>query len=340
MGIKNIFDKAKLNFSDFTENYVKGGKTSVITAIVSLVITFVICIAVFFASVQGAEKVLVPDVTGQTLTEALLKMQAKELYPKIQLKYSDVSGDKGTVLEQNPKPGAIVKAYRRITLTVSRGIAIDNIEDYVGKNADDVKSSLDLLFSGESSLVEVAPFVYVKNENAPGTIIAQYPEAGTPFAEKTKLQFVVSSGTESEKIEMPELEGLNIEQLLSVMAENKIVLDIDLKENENASAAGKVIEAEKTADEVDSYTRVKVVLEVKPRQEKDEVIQGVFFCKLTDFPFPVPFTLTAKDSEGKTKVLISGNHPGKDFTAPYSAKKNTTIVLNVLGEERAKIIVE
>ena len=74
MNIKDIIRKAKIDFSDFTDNYLKGGKTSVITAIVSLVITFAVCIVVFSASVQGAEKVLVPDVVGETLTDARLKM--------------------------------------------------------------------------------------------------------------------------------------------------------------------------------------------------------------------------------------------------------------------------
>ncbi|MDO4505783.1 MAG: PASTA domain-containing protein [Spirochaetales bacterium] len=340
MNIKDIIRKAKLEFSEFTGNYLNGGKTSVITAIVSLVITLVVCLAVFFASVQGAEKVLVPDVVGESLTDALLKMQAKELYPKIQLKYSDFPGDKGTILEQNPKAGAIVKAYRRVTLTVSRGIAIDFVEDYVGKNADEVRNSLDLLFSGSDSLVEVSPFVYVKDESTPGTIIAQYPEAGTSLAEKVKIQFVVSSGMETEKIEMPKLEGLNIEQLLSAMAEHKIILDLDVKEEENAPAKGKVGDVEKTKDEVEAYTRVNAILEVKPRQEKNEMVQGIFSCILTDYPFPVPYVLTAKDTEGKTAVLISANHPGKNFTVPYNVKKGTTLVLSVMGNETAKVVVE
>lgn len=340
MNVKDIVSKIKFEFMDFTDSYLKGGRTSVITAIVSLVITFAVCLAVFFSSVQGAEKVLVPDVVGESLTDALLKMQAKELYPKILLKYSDFPGDKGTILEQNPKAGAIVKAYRRVTLTVSRGIAIDFIEDYVGKNADEVRNSLDLLFSGSDALVEVSPFVYVKDEAMPGTIVAQYPAGGTSITEKMKLQFVVSSGTETEKVDMPKLEGLNIEQLLVAMAENKIILDFEVAENENASAKGNLVSVEKTKDEVEAFSRINVVLEVRPRSDKAENVQGIFSCSLTDYPFPVPVVLTAKNSEGKAKVLFSGNHPGKMFTCPYDVEKNSTLVFSVMGEEKAKVIVE
>lgn len=340
MDIKNVVEKIKFKFLDFTEDYLNGGKTSILTAVFSLIITFVVCIVVFFVSVQGAERVLVPNVVGETLTDALLKMQEKELYPKILLKYSDFPGDKGTILDQKPKAGSIVKAYRRVVLTVSRGIAIDYVEDYVGKNSDEVRNSLDLLFSGSSSLVEVLPFVYVKSEKTPGTIIAQFPEAGTSLDEKVKIQFIVSCGTEVEKIEMPKLENLNIEQLLSAMAEHKFILDLEAKESETALDKGRLVDVDKTKAEVEAYTRVNAILEIKPRNEKDENICGVFSCELADYPFPVPYVLSVQDPDGNTKVLISANHPGKKFTAPYIAKKNSTIILSVMGQEIAKFIVE
>lgn len=340
MKVNEIISSVKDGTKEFLENFVKYGKTSVITVILSLVIALSACLAVFFVSVQGAEKVLVPDVVGESLTDALLKMQVKELYPKIQLKYSDSPGDKGTILEQNPKAGAIVKAYRRVTLTVSRGVAIDFIEDYVGKNADEIRNDLELLFSGSDALVEVAPVVYVKDESVPGTIIAQHPSAGTSIAEKVKLQFIVSSGTEVEKIDMPILEGLSIKELLTAVAEHKIVVDLEVQENENASAEGKVVAVEKTKDTVEAYERIKAVLEVKPRDEKSENVQGVFACDLIEYPYPVPVVFSAKDPDGKVTVLLSANHPGKSFTAPYNVKKGTVLMLSVLGDETAKVTVE
>ena len=43
--------------------------------IVSIVFMGLICLAVFFATVKGAEEVMVPDVKGKELSEALLEMQ-------------------------------------------------------------------------------------------------------------------------------------------------------------------------------------------------------------------------------------------------------------------------
>ena len=332
--MKNIF--SKIEFSEATDRFLGGGKSSVVIVLLSLFITAVTSLAVFFVFVQGAEKVLVPNVVGKSLTDALLDMQVKELYPKIQLKYSENLGDKGLIIDQNPKAGSIVKAYRRVTLTVSRGMAIDYIEDYVGKNADEVRNSLELLFSGEDSFVFLPPSVYIKSDTTPGTIIAQYPEPGTPLAEKIKLQFVVSMGNETEKVELPKLEGLSIAQLLTVMQENKIVVDLELAESENAAASGSVISVDRHEETVDSYTRVNAILEIKPAAEKAENVQGIFTCELPDYPYPVPVVLSAKDSEGKTTELLSANHPGKKFTAPYDVKKGSILVLTVLGDEAAR----
>ena len=201
---KDILQKARVQFNGRLDDLRNGGKTVVITVLLAFIIMTASCLAVFFMSVQGAEKVLVPDVTGKSLTDALLELQAKELYPKILLKYSELPGDKGTILEQNPVSGAIVKAYRRVNLTVSRGIPIDYIEDYSGKNVDEVLNTLELLFSGDDSLVQLPAPVYQKSELQAGTILAQYPEAGTPVSEKIKLQFIVSSGTEIPKTEVPD----------------------------------------------------------------------------------------------------------------------------------------
>lgn len=338
--MKNIFSKIKFEFSDFTDKFLNGGKTSVIVVLVSLVLTLAACLAVFFMSVQGAEKVLVPNVVGKTLTDALLEMQAKELYPKIILKFSDKLGDKGNIIEQNPKAGAIVKAYRRVTITVSRGESIESIGDYVGRDADEVRNTLELAFSGEDSLVDLAPAVYIKDEKNAGTIIAQYPEAGTPIAEKIRLQLVVSSGEENEKVQVPEFENLSIKKMLSLMNETKLVYDFKVTENDAAPSAGKINYAEKTEKTVDAFTRLNASVEVKPAGEKDESVQGIFTCQTIEYPYPVPMVLTVKTPEGKSVELLSINHPGNTFTAPYDVKKKSTLILTVLGDEVARVLVE
>ena len=65
----------------------------IITCVLALVLMLFVTLVVFFNNVQGPEKVLVPNVIGKNLEDALLEMQVKELYPKINLRYSDLPGD-------------------------------------------------------------------------------------------------------------------------------------------------------------------------------------------------------------------------------------------------------
>ena len=124
-------DKKNLGFSisAAAEKMQQSGASFFLYAVLVIIFMGLICIAVFFASVKGEEEVMVPQVVGKELSDALLEMQVKELYPKIILRYSDNPEDKGFILDQTPVAGSIVKAGKRINLTVSRGTVVDKVED-------------------------------------------------------------------------------------------------------------------------------------------------------------------------------------------------------------------
>jgi beta-lactam-binding protein with PASTA domain len=116
-----------------------------------IVFVGLIAAVIFFIAVRGAEQTMVPDVRNKELTEALLELQTKELYPRIQLRYSQSSLDKGLILEQEPRAGTIVKAGRRIRLVVSRGVMINTVENYLGRDIDEVRMELRTLVAEANS---------------------------------------------------------------------------------------------------------------------------------------------------------------------------------------------
>ncbi|MGN0729407.1 PASTA domain-containing protein [Treponema sp.] len=338
--LKDALLKTRVQFKGWLDDLKDGGKTVVITMILAIFIMGASCLAVFFIAVQGAEKVMVPDVRGKSLAEAQLELQAKELYPRIQLKYSEIPGDKGTILDQNPVPGAIVKAYRSVNLTVSRGVPIDYMEDYSGRNIDEVLNAMELLFSGANSSVEIFPPVYQKSEQAVGTILVQYPPEGTPIEENTGIQFVVSSGMEIPKTEVPDIKGLSIRQLLARLKDMKVVFDFDLEEDSKSPADGIISEVESAGKKVEYFSRVNAVLKIQPLSEKSQAVQGIFSAELPEYPYPVPVRLDSQDQNGKCISLAEFCHPGNHLTIPYSVKKGTVLMLYVLDEEYMKVVVE
>ncbi|MDR0390026.1 MAG: PASTA domain-containing protein, partial [Spirochaetaceae bacterium] len=177
---------------DSMESYVAGHARLFISLVVGVVILVgFAALIVFFIAVKGAEETMVPDIRGKELTEALLELQVKELYPRIQLRYSQSARDRGTILEQDPLGGTIVKAGRRIRLVVSQGVIMDRVEDFLGRNIDDLRMELQALAaSGDSGaggpLITVKePLMYEYSQEEAGTILQQSPLPGTDISGPT-----------------------------------------------------------------------------------------------------------------------------------------------------------
>ena len=317
----------------------KGTLSFVLVVLFSFFITAAVCVAVFFLTVRGAERVMVPNVVGKSLTEALLVLQEKELYPKITLRYSDLPGDKGSVLDQSPASGSIVKAYRRVNLTISRGIPIDYLEDYTGKQIDQVRGELDMLFSGADSLLEIAPVVYKRDPSLAGTVLAQDPPSGTPIEGKMTLQFVVSSGGDTPMAQLPQEANLSIKGFLSQLGDYKLVFDFSLEESEDAPAEGQIV-LHGVTGETKEYSRTEAVLKIRPYSQEAQNCQGLFSVELPDYPYPVPIRLDAQDQEGNLIMEANFSHTGKTLTLPYDVKKNSTLILYVQEEEYVRAVAE
>ncbi|MBQ7167070.1 MAG: PASTA domain-containing protein [Treponema sp.] len=324
--------KIKAGVKEQVDGLAYGGKPLFFTMILTLIVTVVACIGVFLASLQGAEKVMVPDVVGKSLTAALLEMQQKELYPKIQLRYSDNEGDALTILEQDPAPGAIVKAYRRVTLTVSRGQEGSGLENLVGKKIDDVLPQLKKTY-GADPLVTVANPVYKKSSSPAGTILAQNPMAGLPITDRTTLHLIVSRGTEVETAEVPDLSGKKVSEALRAMASAKVIFDFTSHEAFSSEKAGTVTSQEGAGESVGIWSHVKADFAFAPAKEGDETLSGILNASISEYPYPVPMTIKSSSPEGKTSTLVSFQHDGGMVSVPYSVAKGSTLTLYALDKE-------
>lgn len=338
---KVTFKDLKLNFNTQVENFRNGGAPLLWTIIFTFILMVIVCLAVFFTSVQGAEQVMVPNVVGKDLETALLEMQEKELYPKIQLKYSDIPGDEGSILEQNPGPGAIVKAYRRINLTVSRGLIVDQVTDYTGQKYDDVKMKLQTQFTGQKQLIVLAEPVYKANLAEAGTILEQDPPAGTQIVDPVTVHLVVSRGNTFENTKRPVITGKDINSLLRIMSSTKIIYEFTSHTALEGEKAGTVTaEDEYTSEYVPNYTRIKA--DIALPEEKSDLVYGIYKMNLHEYPFDVAVRLDATDSDGNTTTYISMRHKGNLVTIPYAVQPGTVLTLFVGDNEveRSQLKVE
>ncbi|GAB1482019.1 PASTA domain-containing protein [Treponema sp.] len=332
-----FFNRFDFDFDlDKLENYVAARlRLFIASALALLAFVTLVALTVFFIAVRGAEQTMVPDVSGKELTAALLELQVKELYPRIQLRYSQSASDKGTILDQDPSPGSIVKAGRRIKLVVSRGVVVDKVENYVGQNLNDVKIHLQTLFSASSrpllSLKE--PPMYAFSPEAAGTILEQKPEPGFEVSGPTRLEFVVSRGPENAMVKVPDLVGLPIADAMERIRQSAVFFVFSVRSAQGKEVPETIVSQVPSGQEVvSSNTRVALVASAPVRVKEGEIF-GVFQRTLPDYPYPLNLTLDALLPTGERRRLVSVDHPGGEFSIPYRLPEGSTLILSILNRE-------
>lgn len=290
-------------------------------------------IAAFLLSLRGAEQTMVPEVRGMELAQALVKLQEKELYPRVSLRFTDSPGERGLIVDQSPRPGAIVKAGRRIQLSVSKGAVADRVENFVGQDINEVRIHLQNLFASTKPLLMIKePQVYVYDKSPAGTILEQKPLPETEIAGPTPLELVVSRGPEKPQVRVPDLRALSFADALAQVQNQDLVVTFAMRKAAGKERAGVVVAQQPVAGSlIPANARVTVTVST-PAPEKG-MVAGVFSRELPEYPYPLRVSLEALGAAGDRTPIVTVNHPGGLFTAPYVLPVGSSLILSVLGRE-------
>jgi beta-lactam-binding protein with PASTA domain len=321
---------------DSIEGYVSEHlKPFVSMAVGILVFVGIIAVLIFFLALRGAEQTMVPDVRGKELTEALLELQIKELYPRIQLRYSQTSQDRGRILEQDPQSGSIVKAGRRIRLVVSQGVVISKVENYVGRDIGVVRAELQALSSGMAVpllfLKEPAMFDY--STEAPGTIIRQRPEPGSDISGPLQLEFVVSKGAEDEMIAMPQFVGLSISAALEQIGKTGIDFSFSLRAAKGREKQETVVAQEPPANSMVAANAIVRLTATMPDKLADDEVFTLFRYAIPANPYPLSVRLEALFPSGERVLIINAEYSGGEFTVPCKVPAGSVLILSMMNRE-------
>lgn len=321
-----------MSVGDIADDISGNGKTIVITSLVMLIVFVAVSTLAFFISLKSAEQVMVPNVVGKDLPEALLDLQARELYPRIQLRYSQKADEKGLILEQDPSPGAIVKGGKRIELVVSQGTVIDTVQNYIGENIEDVQNRIRELFtSGSRQYLQIKqPYLTKYSAEPAGTILEQEPAAGTPIANNMELTFVVSKGTQAETTQVPDMAGADLKKIYQVMQRAAVTFAFTA-----GSTTGTDITVQQQSAAAQSGVPVfsPVTLTVSLPESANGMVSGILKTTLAEFPYPFTVSLYAAYPNGDKDLLTSFRHPGGACSVPYTVPEGTKLSLEVLNKE-------
>lgn len=324
-----------MGIGDITEAINKNGKTIVITSMVMLIVFIVVSTCVFFISLKGAEQVLVPNIVGKQLPEALLDLQARELYPRIQLRYSKKADEKGLVLEQDPSAGAVVKGGKRIELVVSQGLAVDTVQNYIGQNIDEVRNQIRNLASthtlgGSSYLTVKQPYLTKYSEEPEGTVLEQDPPEGTPISDTMELTFVVSKGVQTDTTEVPDMLHADLKSIYQAM--QKEPLTFSFIPDTTGQEAHIIVLKQDIAAHSTVPAGSPVVLTVSIPKAADGMIAGILNTTLTEFPYSLTVSLYATNPNGEKVLITTFKHPGGTCSIPYTVAEGTELSLEVLNQ--------
>lgn len=287
----------------------------------------------FLLTLEGREETMVPDLRGMELPNAIIELQDKGLYGTVQLRYSNRLSDKGTVLGQEPVPGAVVKAESEVLLRVSKGAAVEKLDNFVGWNVNELETHLKSLESVYGPLLELKkPYIRVYDESPVGTILEQKPEAGTELTVLTELELVVSKGPEGQITEVREYIGMEWRNALSEIVASGHPFVFTVTNQEEGEPGTVVSQSPEPENEVPTETLRQLMIKA-PEEIEEEYRFGIIERDLPEYPVPVPIRVELIKTTGEMEQLISFSHKGGLLTIPYLEEIGTTIVIQVDGEE-------
>jgi beta-lactam-binding protein with PASTA domain len=330
-----LFESLKNKAESFDAKPAGGFKLMVSMSLVLLVFVGIIAVAVFFIAVRGAEETLVPDLRGKEITAALLELQAKELYPRVQLRYSQNSRDKGQVLEQDPGAGTTVKAGRRIRLVVSQGVILDRVENYIGRNIDEVRNEIQTITAatGNQLIIIKDPLIYDFSPETPGTVLRQKPEPNAGITGPTELDLVLSRGPESSLTTVPKLTGLTLAAALEQIAKTGISFEFSVREAQEGERGGAVVEQSPTDGTESPPGTVTYIVVTVPTDLKDNEVFGLFTYSMPPNPYPLPVRLDAQPPSGERVRLFGIEYQGGRLTVPYRLPADSVLILSMMERE-------
>ncbi|WLD95108.1 Stk1 family PASTA domain-containing Ser/Thr kinase [Alkalihalobacillus sp. AL-G] len=159
----------------------------------------------------------VPDVTNMPYTDAYENLSdlgldvEREEQPSAEV-------EEGNVIRQNPRAGEVVKENSEVTLTVSSGPEKFEVENYIGREADDVQRG------NVKDLFEDVEITHQSSEEFDeGTIMKQYPEPGEEVVPGQEVLILyVSSGPPS--FVLADLTGKSLEEAKTYAQQNGLTI--------------------------------------------------------------------------------------------------------------------
>lgn len=211
---------------------------------------------VFMYALEGGSHVQVPAITGVSITDASRLLMEQGLEMGKQTQVPDPSTPAYHVLAQYPPAGRVVRTGRRVNTTVSLGAAFLSAPNLVGQPWKDAVWAVNQAGFTEGAVARV------RHREPRDTVIAQDPPAGREIPNQGQVHLLLSAGSEQTPTFMPDILGMDIEQLRRELAPFGVVPEA-IEVNIPGARSDVVLRQEPAPDSV-IYEGQKVYYEYMP----------------------------------------------------------------------------
>ncbi|SHJ61095.1 serine/threonine protein kinase [Anaerobranca californiensis DSM 14826] len=289
-----VEEKKEINQNDKKKKIKKG---ILITSIVLLLIALPILAYFGIKNLLHVPEVVVPNVEGLRLNDAIAILKEKGLNYTITEDVYHAEIPVNHVVYQHPIPNTKVKKGREIALTLSSGPEFVAVPDVVGEEERIAKITIE----------QRGLKVNIERENSEtvleGRVIRQIPLGGNLLKGET-VTLIISSGPRS--VELPNLIGLTVEEAKELLSYLNIsVRFVTYEPSQGNSPSGIVIRHSHQDNPLVQPGHTSIDLVARPFQEKTRT----FTINNSDIEKPYVLKVIVKDLGGQRTVFENTVNP-------------------------------
>nr|WP_281351847.1 PASTA domain-containing protein [Entomospira entomophilus] len=281
------------------------------------------------------DETIVPKIVGLTLSEAMIILQNSDLNTEITTRFvEDPQYTSGLVLQQVPVAGTYTKVGNMVKLTVSAGLAISQVENFVGLKIEEARTTIVSRYNGLLSIKE--PLIYLVSQEPEGTIIGQDPVAGTPLSGPIPISFLISRGMVESSAMLTSYEGLAIERALMLVAQNNLPFKFII---EGDSVEGHPVVASQNPKAGASVGKGDMIQFMIRPVTNTELILGVREINVPPHSSPIKIEMYAI-VDNREVLLFSTYQQDVRLIAPYYQPAGTVIIIRANGQDQGRFTVQ
>jgi beta-lactam-binding protein with PASTA domain len=320
-------------FKDYVSTHSRIIIRNVLIVLLLFIIVFLsVGLLVFWLMRRGQPEVAVPKVTEKDLVEGLLILQKKSLRAIIDPRYFS-DREKNIIVEQDPRPGSIVREGKDVKIIVSKGPIISIVEDYTGKTTTFVQNRLQEIFSFQGKTIRIGNITSVASEEPPGTIVGQFPPPNTPITNVETIDLVVSKGTEIQAFYLEDYTDADISDVMQMLALRGVLVHVVPEEVIDPSLNGLIIAQEPPEGTIVKRNETVTFYVGYLPSEKDK---EQLYARVLNFDVPEDFEtiqirILVQDRIGEREIYNEENMGGDSLSIPFKSYSDTTAYIYIEG---------